>query len=285
MSPTNQSPVVPPTTAELVGQRIRRLRESRGLSQGQFAESVGRTQAAVSQWESGRRTPSVDDLLEIAGALGENLSKLLPDASPVSPVPALLRAQVGLLEHRSLNAAIETFLRDASMLQPITPTVTVSQDNPIQAAQLLLSRAGVVDLPVPVEDLAALCGAHVLRCPFDDALSGFVVELDVGPVIAVNATHAAVRQRFTVAHELGHFILGHGPQLYIDLQSRPEDGDPPGYHARHEREANDFAANVLMPAAMVRASFSPRKAVEPLARSFGVSDLAMRYRLVNLGLR
>jgi transcriptional regulator with XRE-family HTH domain len=285
MPSTKQSHVIPPTTAVLVGQRIRRLRESRGLSQGQFAESVGRTQAAVSQWESGRRTPSVEDLIEIAGALGENLSKLLPDASPTSPVPALLRAQVGLLEHRSLNVAIETFLRDASILQPIAPMVTLSEDNPIRAAQLLLSRAGVVTLPVPVEDLAALCGAHVLRCSFDDALSGLVVELDVGPVIAVNADHVPVRQRFTIAHELGHLILGHGPQFYIDLQSRPEDGDPPGYHARHEREANDFAANTLMPAAMVRASFGRRKTVEPLARTFGVSDLAMRYRLANLGLR
>jgi Zn-dependent peptidase ImmA (M78 family) len=69
------------------------------------------------------------------------------------------------------------------------------------------------------------------------------------------------------------------------LQSRPEDGDPPGCEARHERAANDFAANVLMSAAMVRSSFCRQKAVEPVARSFGVSDLAMRYRLANLGLR
>jgi hypothetical protein len=54
-------------------------------------------------------------------------------------------------------------------------------------------------------------------------------------------------------------ILGHGPQFYIDLQSRPEDADPPGYHERHEREANDFAANVLMPGGDRSNEFRPTK--------------------------
>jgi len=75
--------------------------------------------------------------------------------------------------------------------------------------------------------------------------------------IGVNKKHSAVRQRFTIAHELG----------------------------QSERGANDFAAELLMPSDFVRPAFEKSPSVSALAPTFEVSELAMGYRLLNLGLR
>lgn len=94
------------------------------------------------------------------------------------------------------------------------------------------------------------------------------------------------RARFTVAHELGHHLLRHHSRFHVDLATLPSEG--PGDHLfdpRLEREANDFAANLLMPATLVRIAYSPGAPARSLAAQFEVSPLAMSYRLVNLGLK
>lgn len=268
-----------------IGANIRRVREAQELGQADLAASLGRTQAAISQWEKGLRSPSVEDLVEIARVLDQDVRVFLPPGREPTPVAGLLRAEVAQLDFGSLATMVESFLSNAERLEPIEPEFRIVDTNAIRAAQQLLAKASVASVPIPVEELAHRLGVRVSRWRFDDSLSGLVIDLDEGPVIGVNETHVQVRQRFTLAHELGHLLLGHGESFYVDLQARPEDGDPPGYHGAFEREANDFAANLLMPAADVRTAYHSDRSPEALARTFEVSDLAMRYRLANLGLR
>lgn len=56
--------------------RLRSARTEAGLSQAQLAEAAGVTQAHVSQWESGRRTPHIDSLVKLADALDVSLDWL-----------------------------------------------------------------------------------------------------------------------------------------------------------------------------------------------------------------
>jgi Zn-dependent peptidase ImmA (M78 family)/DNA-binding XRE family transcriptional regulator len=268
-----------------IGARVRRVREAQGMSQGDLAERLGKSQAAVSQWESGRRTPAVDDLVAIAGVLDHDVREFLPGAKQPTPVAGLLRAEVAQLDYGSLSTMIESFLAEAERLPRPAERIRIWEEHPIRAAQQLLARAKNVELPIQVDELAATLGALVLPWHFEDALSGLVVELEGGPVIGINDSHASVRQRFTLAHELGHLLLRHGEQFHLDLSSDADIGDPPGYQSKAEREANEFAANLLMPAATLRSEFSQHPGIEHLARRFEVSDLAMRYRLANLGLR
>ena len=59
------------------GDKIKKIRESRGISQQQLAKKLGyRTNSYVSDMEKGKFTPSVDKLGKISGALGIPLSKL-----------------------------------------------------------------------------------------------------------------------------------------------------------------------------------------------------------------
>jgi Zn-dependent peptidase ImmA (M78 family) len=107
-------------------------------------------------------------------------------------------------------------------------------------------------------------------------------------VIGVNQQHHANRKRFSLAHELGHYLLGHHQEsrgyedrFHIDAA----EGTAPGYDWRAERTANDFAAEILMPRKLISQVFRKTQDPSVLAETFEVSELAMGYRLMNLGLR
>lgn len=110
-------------------------------------------------------------------------------------------------------------------------------------------------------------------------------------LISVQGTDHPNRKRFTAAHELGHFLF------HRDLLSDGID-DNKMYRStnvgrfynrnirpRHETEANNFAAFVLMPEHLVRSWHNRLHGnLRPLAREFGVSPAAMRIRLNTLRL-
>lgn len=144
--------------------------------------------------------------------------------------------------------------------------------------------------PVDVEELAAsLCRLRVRAaddlCPIAGAvpttqLSG--VLLPSRWEIWVRRDEPAPRRRFTVAHEIGHHLLHSDGAAVL---CRPADVETAqGNERAREREANRFAAELLMPEAMVR-SAADRDGPDPivLAPRFGVSDVAMGFRLVTLG--
>ena len=101
--------------------------------------------------------------------------------------------------------------------------------------------------------------------------------------ITVNARDNPRRQRFTMAHELAHYVLhrdllgeGHiDSALYRSTTLSDE----------YERQADRFAAQILLPAETLREAFNnTSKALSVLARMFDVSDAALRIRLSELGL-
>jgi Zn-dependent peptidase ImmA (M78 family) len=102
-------------------------------------------------------------------------------------------------------------------------------------------------------------------------------------VLWVNGTHAAVRQRFTLAHELGHLRCGHDARVAVDtfetLAGKTTDS--------REIQANAFAAELLAPADGVRAMIAGEPTLDDvvlMAARFGLSTIAALYRLNTLGL-
>ena len=272
-------------TARTVAGAIKAARRQLGWSQTDLAERVGRTQTAVSYWEAGKRTPGLDDLLDLSGALQKDISFFLPNNEERQPIRAILRATAAQLDSGELDSALQTFLDRAEAKTPPIKTIEISARRPALAAQELLKESGETTPPIDVKVLAEECGVLVLPFPFEDDLSGLVVEHDGGAVIGVNSEQAEVRQRFSVAHELGHYLMGHHERFHIDLGRGDSDGTPPGYDWMSERAANDFAADLLMPAGMIHRFDDGELSTSELAQLFNVSDLAMGYRLANLGLR
>ena len=270
-----------------VGNRIRARREELGLSQAALAERLMRTQTAISYWEGGHRSPDVEDLVALAEALDLEPGELLA-STRVTSAPVLFRAEIARLELHDFAAAIDDFISAAERLKPPVKELTLTTRDPLRAAQELIALAEVASPPVGAEALASRCGVRVLGYEFGDEapVSGFLVELESGPVIGVNKSQwSHGRQRFTVAHELGHYLLRHHDNFHIDVASAVAHGEAPNYQWRDERAANDFAAELLMPAPLVLAAARELSAARDLAQRFEVSQEAMGFRLINLGLR
>jgi Zn-dependent peptidase ImmA (M78 family)/DNA-binding XRE family transcriptional regulator len=271
------------TPSKVLASRLRVARDEADMTQGELARRLGVSQAAVSSWESGTRQPGVDDLYAIADELEIEVYDLLPRrAGP--PVRITLRAVADQLERGHLGLALEEFADKAESLPRDQRQIWSKAAGSVEAAAELLDELGVTKPPVDVDAVARSCGIPVLPFDFDDALSGLVVEMEEGPVIGVNLHHPPTRQRFSIAHELGHVLLRHIDTFHVDLGMAAEDGDPPGYNWRHERAANEFAANLLMPATMIKRAFEKTSGIAPLARRFEVSELAMGFRLRTLEL-
>ncbi len=159
-------------------------------------------------------------------------------------------------------------------------------------AVALLERAGVIGPPVPVERLARMLGATVRYEPFDGELSGLLYKEDGRATIGVNALHAKARQRFTIAHELGHLLLHERDDLHIDRHFRIRHRDEVSAQGTDDAEmaANAFAAALLMPADMLAADLVGQAldleddvAIRRLATRYRVSLQALVFRLTNLG--
>lgn len=269
-----------------VGQRIRTFREARGWTQGELAARLERTQTAVSYWESGRRSLSLDDLVDVAQVLGVATSELLPNGPPPQPVPALLRAVADDVDASQLADELEQFALRAQDLEQPTVRWHMPSASPRDTADALLEAAGIISPPVPIEDLIEGCGVQVLAWDFQD-IDGLVLELGMGAVIWVNKQQARTRQRFTLAHELGHHLLRHTDTFHLDLGgdlAPNATGGHPNYDWRAERAANEFAANLLMPTSMVRRTAATVSDVAALASRFKVSPAAMGFRLTALNI-
>ena len=79
--------------------------------------------------------------------------------------------------------------------------------NPQKRAEELLKRLGIHSNPTPVEKIAKSLGAVVRFSPLDEELSGMIYIKDDVPIIGINSLHHPNRQRFTIAHEIGHLEL------------------------------------------------------------------------------
>lgn len=143
-------------------------------------------------------------------------------------------------------------------------------------------RARQTEAPVNVLAIANDFGIKVFRAKLSPSVSGVLRRDDLGGesgyLILVRESDPPRRQRFTIAHELGHFVLH---RASADRPGGIEDDE--FYRALSgplEREANDFAAEVLMPMNLVRQlQQAGHVALDDLATRLGVSRQALAIRM------
>lgn len=140
---------------------------------------------------------------------------------------------------------------------------------------------GLTAPPVDVTAVAGALGFAVVEHDFPDGISAVTFIEDGVKAIGVNEHHALVRRRFSVAHELGHFLNGHEPvdHSLTHVDTRPSYLNP---HNRQEREADEFAAELLMPLPWLKQDVAQFGLDVPtLARRYGVSEQAMWIQLID----
>lgn len=136
--------------------------------------------------------------------------------------------------------------------------------------------------PVKTIELAEALGINVYYVDWPDDISGRIQKDPVnggksGYAILVNQKHHPNRRRFTIAHEIAHFVLHQdliGDGIYDDALYRS------GLPRPVEFEANRLAADILMPLSTLGEALNQSPAsVEELAEKFQVSKSAMSIRL------
>ncbi|WP_261566911.1 helix-turn-helix domain-containing protein [Frankia gtarii] len=283
--------------------RLALARKAAGLQKRQLADALGKSSAAVTQFELGQAKPSAETLLECSKTLGVPVSFFALGR-------AQLRLDTSAAHFRSLRAT-RAYQRDQALafvellwealekieqvieLPPVQlPTLTAAerQAGPSPAAALLRAHW---DLPSgPIFHLVRQCEAHGIVVsilpptsladasgqPPEHAagvgnIDAFSATTSQRPIVVLTGVKGGIlRRRFNIAHEVGHLIL-HRDAL-------------PGDQIQ-EREANTFAAEFLMPAEVMRDELPLKPDLEELMllqKKWGVSVSALAYRARSLGV-
>lgn len=173
--------------------------------------------------------------------------------------------------------------------------------SPEDLATKILNDNSIQKAPIPVEEISAKYNLSIVSYDFGPSVSGALLIQEGNSVIGINPYDPPLRKRFTVAHELGHFLMHkkENTSIFIDkknllgLQIHFRNEESSTGDRKKEREANAFAAALLMPSFILKKEltqiintnpdFTDEDIIKELSNKFEVSTIAMSYRLANLG--
>lgn len=171
---------------------------------------------------------------------------------------------------------------------------TKNRQDIIKAVDQLLVKNKIDSAPIPVEKVAKNLGLKIQFESYDEDMSGCLVRDGEDALIGVNISHHKNRQRFTVAHEIGHFLFHPGESIFVDRVFRVNRRDHNSSTAEkpEEIEANQFASELLMPTELLLEDLNKYISknpdvgeddlIEHFAHKYQVSVQAMVYKLVNI---
>lgn len=288
----------PPVTMESMNtpeDRVRQLIADSGTSQGEFANEVGLDPSKMSKSLSGARRFSSLDLARIAEAGHVSVDWLLSGEEPALATAA--RAAAGSSSETAVAEAkrlveLRTSATRLGYPQPWAPVQQRSgsaraADQGRALAQEALARLSSQDRSPLVVDLAEVIeqafGVDVSLTRLGDGFDGLATSTGDAHLILASLTPVALRQRFTLAHELGHLLADDDQGIHTDADiysAASRQGDS-------EVRANHFAAAFLMPEGELRAAVIPgfdQEAFAALAMDLMVSPFALAIRLESLRL-
>jgi hypothetical protein len=169
--------------------------------------------------------------------------------------------------------------------------IEIAGSDPLKLARALLAQLPAFTGPVPIEAIARALDIVSIELA---SLTGIEGCLQCDPLksegqIVVNAKSPPRRRRYTIAHELGHFLNErHKPTIDLRFACTAEDLATPrrtGSHQRQETEANIFAIEVLTPRTALGQFLKPHAELDhalALAKAFDISREAAVRRYVAL---
>lgn len=278
-----------------ISERVRDLIADSGMSQGDFAADVGLDASKMSKSLTGARRFSSLDLARIAERCQVSVDWLLTGEETALSTAA--RAAAGSSSERAVAEASRLTDLRASAARlgyaqpwapvPARPVHGRAVDDGTALADEALARLESLRLDSVSLDLAAVVetgfGVDVCITSLGEGFDGLAVSTNDAKLILAALTPVAFRQRFTVAHELGHLLAGDDQGVHLDtdiyaLRGRQD---------QSEMRANAFAAALLMPESRLRAAVGAgfdERAFAALSLRLMVSPSALAYRLESLRL-
>nr|WP_157773603.1 XRE family transcriptional regulator [Brachybacterium vulturis] len=258
-----------------IGGRVRTAMSSAGMQQKQLAEQVGMTPDSLSRALNDQRGFAAVELAAIAAELDADVHELITGAP--DPHRLVLSARHSF-DHETGSRSVDGLERDTALLDDVR----------LAYAQAGTARPGAA-LPTDVEQMRRLLPegfvrrfiVHLAEIEVDVVRLGglstaYSLKIDGRPVILLPESGNWFHENWSLAHELGHLVLGH--EGVIPGAS--------GFETR-ERAANIFAAELLLPEARLRQMDWGRAGLPVLAQlvwDWGVSTDALRRRLNAHGL-
>ena len=275
----------------MIGERIKRARAASGLSMQALADQVGLSANMIKKYEHDKSMPSSPVLLKLASALSvrteyffrpTKVSLAGVEFRKKSSAPAKLLKRI----EADVTDQAERWL-ELSQLWPNFPipkfefTAELPRIESLDQIDAVAERArehwqlGVNPLPDLI-DLLESKGILVIISQEEkaDQFDGLMAHIDDQPVIVISDCWPGCRQRFTLAHELGHLILHNLLPEHIDA----------------EKACNRFASAFLLPAQEVfqhlgeTRSYIEFQELYLLKQEYGLSMQACLYRLADLGV-
>jgi Zn-dependent peptidase ImmA (M78 family)/DNA-binding XRE family transcriptional regulator len=236
------------------GERVRQGREARALTQSALADAIGVDQTMIAHIERGNKQPTWELLRAIAAELGFPPAFFQQTTGPDLPQGTLLfRAKAGIGKrtiaqaHAHAELAFE-IIHKLSKRAKLIPVRIPYHSDPVEGARLIRKQANLP--PGPISSLLRVVerlGVLIVPLPPSNDCDAFAAmagaDRDV-PLIGISTGRSPDRLRMNVAHELGHIVL-----------HRNAGGGTPLL----EREAYQFAAELLMPATDIEADFAAEK--------------------------
>lgn len=160
-------------------------------------------------------------------------------------------------------------------------------------AEKILKKNDQKKPPIDPAIIAQKLKVRVEQADLGEDVSGAIIIKNGKAKIGFNPNEITQRQRFTIAHELGHYLLHREKmEMFIDktyYALRDEKSTKGEYQM--EKEANAFAAALLMPSSLVleevkkiNFDLADDSSLRKLANKFNVSTQAMSFRLANLNI-
>lgn len=276
-------------------ERVRDLIQASGLSQHDFALRIGLDDSKLSKSLSGARRFSSLDLARIAELSQVTVDWLITGEEPPLALAARTTggsAGTAIREAKRLST-LRSDVADLGFPQPWRPpavglgtgTWAVQGGQLATAALEQVKQAGgsveQADLPSLVE---TVFGADVAVVDLGLGFDGLATSSDDVKLVVLATSQLPARQRFTLAHELGHLLAGDDQGIHLDLDvfDREQAKVP------SEMRANSFAAAFLMPEDALRwaagSTGLAEEAFAELACDLLVTPSALAYRLKNLRL-
>lgn len=220
----------------MIGHRIRRARISHAFSMEKLAAQSGVTKQSISKYESGRSMPSSDVLLRLAKALDVKVEYFFrPVAVKLENVSFRRRARLSVTERKKIEETAkdrlerylmleEVFPEKDKVLDPLAPLdIHINRPADAESAAIELRNAWNLGLD-PIEDVTELLEAHEIKIvevessDKFDGLSGYIDQQHA--FITIGRAWPGERQRFTLAHELGHLVLNISPACEAKTRER-----------------------------------------------------------------
>jgi Zn-dependent peptidase ImmA (M78 family)/DNA-binding XRE family transcriptional regulator len=278
----------------MIGQRLKLARSAAGVSLRDLEERIGNrvTAQAIGKYERDESMPSSGVLIALADALGVSVDYLVGDQEMVLEAIEFRKKQItSKREEAQVEAKVLHMLERYLLVEELLDLPSVEWDKPREApypvnqhvaeadraAQSLREHWGLGTDPIPnLVELLEEQGIKVLAIDLTNigGLTARVRRARKGavPVIVINRKDWGERQRFTLAHELGHMVM--------DVSAKVDD----------EKAAHRFAGAFLMPADALWAEVGKHRTsiggseLFYLKQLFGVSVQAITYRCRDLGI-